>query len=198
MAADARGRSTEAGETLTETLMTMVLMSLVVLGLLAGLFAVARIVDRNNRVTHAGNTAQSFVEQLKQPVNVCQEADTNDCDEAGASWLDGFEYVECADAGTYREFEGVLPDQDEGDDPDDSAYEVRIADVQYASSIPAGSSAITWSDACPSVDLGLQLITVEVTATRGSQAITETVPLVKRDARCEYSPEYESTDEGPC
>lgn len=176
MRASGRVSSSERGETLVETLITMALMSVIVLGLLAGLAAVSKLVSHNNRVTNASNTAQSYAEQLKQPV-----------DDHVAS----MEYRSCVDGPVdYPAFTGQVPS---------AAYTVEIDEVQFASALTGGGSpAVTWSPDCPSQDLGLQLITVEVTVTRGSRSLTETVAIVKRDARCDYSVDYENLDLGPC
>lgn len=171
------GRS-ERGETLIETLVTIVLMGLTVVALLAGFVTVARLVDRNSRMTHAGNTAQSYAEQLKQPVD---------------DVIAAMEYQPCtAGPVEYPGFEGELPG---------SAYaaEVVPGSLRFAQDVSGGGSGtVSWSESCPTEDRGLQLMVVEVTVDSGDAPIVESVPVVKRDARCEYSAEYENTDMGPC
>lgn len=175
-----------------ETLITVILMGMAVLGILAGLVAVVLVVDHNSRVTHAGNTNQSYIEQLKQPV---------DSVEAGVADM---EYEPCATVANYNtdfKFIGGLPD---GKAPGVSEYTVEVTDVKYTTKpIPPAvyPTVVPWSSSCtPATDGGLQLLTVRVRVQRGTQIITETVPLIKRDARCKaiYSPDYVNTDQGPC
>lgn len=176
-----RARPDERGETLIESLVTILLLGLAVVGLLAGFVTVARLTDQNDRTTHAANYAQSFAEQLKQPVS----------DDVAA-----MEYRPCGEAGAgdYQ----LVGDELIGD----VSYDEVDVEVQFASSLPSsGGGTVSWSSTCPGEDLGLQLVTVEVTVRRGDdgEPFTETLSVIKRNARCEDQyEEYENTDQGPC
>lgn len=175
-----RRRDGESGETLLELLITMILMGLAVVAILSGLFAVTRLADYNSKTTHVGSSAQSYAEQLKQPVVLGAVAD--------------YTYVPCATVtpASYPDFTGYLPNT--------STYTARIVTIEYISILPSGSSGSqpTWSTTCPSTDYGLQRITVEVEVDDGVSNESEQVTLVKRDASCSYSSTYDNLDQGPC
>lgn len=165
-------RRDEAGETLIETLVTMILMGLAVVGILAGLVSVARLSSVNSRTTHVRNSAQSYAELLKQPVE---------------TWA----YVACADETTYPAIDpDVLPD----------GYTAEIIEVQHAGLVPNGSASnitATWGATCQSPDKGLQRIIVEVEIDGGlDDTRRQTVAIVKRDAVCSHT--YQNVDQGPC
>ena len=88
-------------------------------------------------------------------------------------------------------------------EPPDASTRVPVSasrSVLARTSLPA-SGQVFWGSmgGCTEAnDLGLQQLRIRVTATRGEQVITETVTVVKRDARCNYSPDYENADQGPC
>jgi type II secretory pathway pseudopilin PulG len=164
----------ERGETLLEMLITIILMGTAVVGILAGLVAVTNLASRNSQTTHVRNSAQSYAELLKQPVQ-------------------SFEYVPCADASTYGAIPADLLPTD---------YEAEIVAIQYAALVPNGGPAnsVRFNDAqpstCPTTDNGLQRLVIEVRSGPGGDALSETVAIVKRDARC--SGTYQNVDQGPC
>jgi Tfp pilus assembly protein PilV len=170
----------DRGETLIEILVTIILMGLAVVGILAGTITALRISDANARRTHTGNTAQSFAEELKQPVQ-------------------GMEYIPCAKPAPstphYPAYSGTLPSG--------ATYTATIADIKYVNAIPTGGGVATWTSACTvaaGTDSGLQRITLEVEVANVAGTTTETLTVVKRDARCtiQYSAQYTNSDRGPC
>jgi len=165
---------TESGETLIEILIALILMGVAITGLLAGVFAVGAVANKNAERTHVGNSAQAFAEELKQPID--------------PSLPLAFTYVDCAP--TYPTFSGTLPGA--------TTYSASILDIEYATSLPGPTSSLAWGSTCPADDLGLQLVTIEVEFTSGSTVTTETITIVKRDAACTYSVAFQNTDQGPC
>jgi type II secretory pathway pseudopilin PulG len=164
----------ERGETLLEMLITIILMGTAVVGILAGLIAVTNLAARNSQTTHVRNSAQSYAELLKQPV-------------------DAFEYVPCADESTYGAIPADLLPTD---------YEAEVVLVEYARVIPNGGpgNSVQFNDTlpsgCPTTDNGLQRLVIEVRSGPDADATSETVVIVKRDARC--SGTYQNVDQGPC
>jgi type II secretory pathway pseudopilin PulG len=173
-------RAGERGETLLEMLITIILVGTAVIGILAGLVAVTNLASRNSQVTHVRNTAQSYAEMLKQPV-------------------DAFEYVPCALAPTPTT-PGTYPDIDASLLP--AGYTAVIKEIHHATLIPNGSPSqnVSWTaglpTSCPTSDQGLQRLVVEVQVTSGGPTRAATVTVIKRDARC--SGTYQNVDQGPC
>ncbi len=170
----------ERGETLLELLVTMVLMGIAVVGVLAGLLAVARQANYSSETTSLGNTGQSYAEALKQPV-----LDTA--------------YIECAtphgpgSARPYPLLEALDPDLVPGQ------YVARITAIDYLQNPPDGTPAdeADWGPGCTvGSDKGLQRITVTVTSESSVSERTGTVTLIKRNQTC--SATYQNRFQGPC
>lgn len=171
---DNRDRDTntgERGETLLEILITVMLMGIAVVGILAGLFSVIRIADRTTRSTQAANTAQSFAENLKQPVSTLQ-------------------YVPCATG--YPDFAAVPAATYTAQ----ITKVERLSQVIVPGNQPAWTDAPC---AAATDDRGLQRLTITVTSDDGTGPIVQTLRIVKRDARCsQYSSLYANSNQGPC
>jgi type II secretory pathway pseudopilin PulG len=167
----------EEGETLIELLIAMILMGVAVIAVLASLISVVNLATHNEQVTQIANTSQSYAQLLKQPVQSGQ-----------------YTYKPCANPGDYPVLTApLLP----------TGYSAKIDKVEYATQVPAQGGAaetINWGSTCPTTDLGLQRLTITVTVTKASAgpATSQTVAIVKRDARCSYSPLYQNVDKGPC
>ncbi|HEX7135201.1 MAG TPA: hypothetical protein VF228_21690 [Iamia sp.] len=178
----------EAGETLIEILVTLILMGTAVIGILAGIASVLHLSDINSRRTHVGNTAQTFAEQIKQPVldmvyKPCATVPVSPTAPATTT--------------TYPPFSGTLPGSA-------GTYTARVTNVAYINVISASGGTNTWTSSCTptaaGTDRGLQRLTIQVEVTIGGGTTTETLSVVKRDARCnvQYSSLYVNTNQGPC
>ncbi len=157
-----------------ETLITLILMGLAILGILTGLASLSRLSSAASETTQVRNTAQSYAELLKQPVDAATGVPT---------------YVHCATAAT-------LPAPDPDMVPD--GYTVEIERVEYATNMPTATSsalAFAWSTTCPANDRGLQRIQVRVES-NGLMDRSETVTVIKRDQSCVHT--YTNVDLGPC
>ncbi|WCO66838.1 hypothetical protein PO878_20310 [Iamia majanohamensis] len=158
--------------------MTVALMGLVVTAILGGVLTAIRISGDVDLATRAANGSQAYAEQIKQPV-------------------EAMEYKPCATASSgsdpYPALTSSLP----------GSFTADVIEVEYlAAPIPPASSsttpsAPTWTSTC-TTDQGLQRITVEVSTPEGTAGEVETVVLVKRDSRCNYSGLYQNRDQGPC
>lgn len=194
----------EAGETLVELMVTIVLLGTAIVGILGGIFALVKVSDQNTKVTASSEALQAIVEQLKQPVaNVVGNADYIDCGTpAGYT-------AELANSSQLGLASGTLP----------TGYSWTINEVDYLNSVNVnGSNQLVWQTAqantngvtvnsgcSPSFewsagpdaghDFGVQRIWLEVDSPAGPHQARETVVVTKRDARC---PSQNYADQGPC
>jgi len=164
-------RRSERGETLVELLGAVALMGGAIVAFLVGITTMIRISSGVERSTRASNHAQATAERIKQPV-------------------EAMAYVPCAVNSSYSTTAA-------------GGYTIQVIGVEYLDTITRAPNSttpgsVTWRNNCTGGDRGLQRITVEVTNGSGPAQERERVRLVKRDARCAYSPGYENLDQGPC
>jgi type II secretory pathway pseudopilin PulG len=153
--------SSEAGETLVELMITVAILGLSMVAILAAIWTTLRTADINSKSSNADTALRAFAEQLKQP----QATDT-------------FKYLPCTTAGAQVTYPTYSPPA-----PYDH-YTATVTKVRYLTGYSA-SEEPTWATACPATDRGLQEITLTVTGPDNEPdvASTETVTIVKRDAR---------------
>lgn len=171
----------EAGETLIEVLVSIVLLGTVVAAVLGGLFTLVTVSDSNNQRTQVGVGVQGFAEALKQPV-----AD--------------LEYIPC---GTPTDYTTKLGTSADAVLATGENYTYTLL-VEYWRGGSTFNSTCTLTAATTTTnatdDASLQRITITVKNGRvGSGAVSESLVILKRDARCPKSQgDYTNLDQGPC
>lgn len=175
----------ERGETLIEMMVVIVVMGLGIVAILTGLLGLTRVTDSTAQMTRANLAAQSYAEQLKQPV-LSSAATTS--------------YKPCATAAgganPYPAFSGTLP-------TGGATWTATVTAVEVAT-VPApgtGTGSVTFSTACTTgTDTGLQRLTIEISSGARNFPAKETVRILKRQTSCTniYSADYQNTDQGPC
>ncbi len=143
-------RPRERGETLVELLLTIAILGLAIVALVAGLATGIAASGSHRRHANANAIARSVAEILKNP-------DPN-------SGTNPDVYQNCAGNASYPL-------------PSFAPYQVALA-VKYWSGSGSSFSDGSFSSACQGSDLGLQQITITVTA--NGQGERETVTILKR------------------
>ena len=180
-------RDPEAGETLIEVVVAVLLMGLVITTILGGIFSLVRISDYNQERTRASVAVQTYAEQIKQPVG-------------------DLEYISCGTTAAYQAkfaLTGVSSSLPTG-------YSATISSVGYLQNNGTYSTA---ASSCPPTttnppstpgdytrDGGLQQFTITITNSRPApNNVIDTLVVIKRDARCPQSQlGYSNVNGGPC
>lgn len=192
---EAAGRvRTEAGETLIELLVAIVLMGIAFTSILGALYTSARVAQINQRNSKASIALQGLAEVLLQPSRGTLAST----------------YIPCATgsvAGPVDSYKAALPDLDAVP----PGWDWNVVKVRYGAdpeAIPANAdvykAAFTRTKAeCDSGgptggDKGLQELTIEVTnaGTSDKEKITRQLVVVKRDRSCPTN--FSNADKGPC
>ena len=182
---------TEAGETLIELLVAIVLMGIAFTSILGALYTSARVAQINQRNSKASIALQGLAEVLLQPSRGTLAST----------------YIPCATgsvAGPVDSYKAALPDI--GAVP--PGWDWNVVKVRYGAdpeAIPANAdvykAAFTRTKAqCDSEgDNKLQELTIEVTNTNAPAAekITRQLVIVKRDRSCPTT-NFSNADKGPC
>lgn len=175
-----RTERSQAGETLIEVMVSVVLMGLVVTAILGGIFTLISVSNANNEKTKVALALQAYAEQIEQPV-----AD--------------LEYRPCNDPtnpGTKAYYQGKL-DATIAKAKLPAGYSMSF-DLYYWRTVTGFGGGAFNTTTCPAGgDLGLQRFVITITNNRtGSAAATETLAITKRDTRCPTF--YDNLDAGPC
>jgi type II secretory pathway pseudopilin PulG len=131
----------DAGETLIELLVAIVVMGIAVVVIMAGFATVILMSDVHRKQATAGAYVHDYAEAIENTVNTVTMVNGKP--------VDGYQV--CAGTATYASAVGFT----------DSAYTASVASVRYWS----GSA---WQTSCtPATDTGLQQLTVQVASTDG-------------------------------
>jgi len=142
--------NSEAGFSLAEVLVTVVIVGITFTAILGGLATAITVSDYHRKQATADTIARDAAEWVKNSVSTV--------------------YVSCASPGSYSLSGVTIP----------AGYAASVSAVQYWNGTGPTSSAYSpgFSDTCPSPDTGLQRITVTASSTDGRA--TETVQIIKR------------------
>lgn len=195
------GAGRETGETLTEVLVTMVILTTAIVAILTALLTVVRTTALNKEKTRSSVAVQSAIERMAQPVDV-------------------MEYVPCGSSPSPATvYQQELSSYLQGNiDPSVAAYSITVQEVRFASGswgmvgdedvfnpTRVGGLA-SFSSTCPENRLkrgherdgGVQEVTLKVASPpSAAYPVDDTLIVVKRDARCPDEP-YPNVDAGPC
>lgn len=196
----------EAGESLTEVLMTLIILTTAVVTILSALMVVVRTASLNKEKARSAVAIQSAIERIEQPVDP-------------ATNLSG--YVPCGGATlpitTYQALLNsyLATNSDLGL----RGYTLTITGIRYAqgswstATPPVFTPTLTtgglnsFGTSCPGQrtvnsvvrDGGVQEITVRVTSPSTARyQVNDTLLVVKRDTTCPVQTNYSNVDRGPC
>jgi Tfp pilus assembly protein PilV len=159
-----RLRSSQAGETLIETLMTVAIMGIAFTAVFGAIWTSIRIADSASKTSKADTLVRAFAEDMKQ----------RDGDAA---------YVPCTTAGgTVTYLAWPVPQEYRNPTTGVVQYTATVTKIRYLSGYSSGVPQ--WSNTCPAHDLGAQELTLTATGpiTDPSVRGTESVTITKRDA----------------
>jgi type II secretory pathway pseudopilin PulG len=150
----------EDGETLLELLMTVAIIGIAFVAILGAIFTVIRVSDYHRKTTTADVILRNFAESMKQANGT-------------------YQYVPCSSAGATVSYAAYVPGTPY------SNYTATITSIRYLAGYSSGQP--TWTTTCPATDLGLQELTLKVSGPTTDPAVrgTESVVVIKRDARGE-------------
>lgn len=193
----------QAGETLLEVLVAIILMGIGFSAVFGGMYTSARIAQINQRNSKASIAAQAVAEGLLQPA--LPIPDPIPPGRTEADYLST--YRPCATAAgnpvdTYRDFGlgppvGAIP----------PGWTWNVVEVRYLASIDpiltdpdvyTPDFSRSHAQCLSSGDLGLQELTIEVSNGELPEGprVVEQLVIIKRDQRCPDT--FENADRGPC
>jgi type II secretory pathway pseudopilin PulG len=148
-------RDAERGETLVEVMMTVVVVGVAFVAVLGAIWTAIRVSDYHRKTSTADVLLRNFAEQMKQATGP-------------------YQYKPCATltgADAYPAYPVSV-----------AHYAASITQIEYFTGVN-GSGVPQWSGTC-STDRGAQRLKLKVTGPTDSDVTgTETVTIVKRDAR---------------
>ena len=167
-------RRGEAGETLIEVLVTVILMGIGFVAVMSAILTAVNVATVNSDRTTASLNLQSWAEEIEQPFR----------------YNGSTTYIPCATGATYGGPASF---------PVDANFTATMTDVKYFRDFAGGQPNFTTPlNTCYTTgDKGMQLITIRIESPthRGSKAV-ESVTVVKRDRQCPTT--YSNADLGPC
>jgi type II secretory pathway pseudopilin PulG len=159
----------EAGETLIEVMVAMVVLGISVVAILGALFVATRTGDFNDKQSRADLVLRDFAETLKGRGSTSIGSTTYDAT-----------YLPCETLGTSGSYPAYTPPAP------NASYRATITKIEYLNGY--SGTAPAWrlqSQGCPSGgDQGLQRLTLQVRtpANNTGNSATETTTVVKRNA----------------
>jgi Tfp pilus assembly protein PilX len=196
----------EAGESLTEVLMTLIILTTAIVAILTALMVVVRTAALNKEKARSAVAVQTAIERIEQPV----ESST------GTS-----SYVACGGSTTpLAAYQARLNSYLAANtDTGLTNYSITITGVRYAqgswstatppvfTATNASGGLNSFGTSCPGQrtvngvvrDGGVQEVTVKVASSASaSYQVNDTLVIVKRDATCPVQTNYSNVDLGPC
>lgn len=170
-----RGGHRDAGETLIELILTVTIISIGVLTVVGGYLVANRSAAKGRAYSQVSTAITSLAEQIKEPGCVpsglaAGNVNLRGCGSSAPS--PNVYYRDCATSTMYNPGLNLTPFP---------RWKASIDSIEYWNGGTSGTNA-DWSTTCGAKDLGMQRITLSVTApaTGNFPGVTETLKVVKR------------------